>query len=73
MLTGRRKFNKYQKAKRSDTSESWVSLILFVMNLERLSTIAKDFLLYFKIAFFQMTSYIFKWNDRIDRLVKFKI
>ena len=37
------------RAKRSDTSESWISAIFFVMNLVRLCKVAKYFLLYLKI------------------------
>lgn len=36
------------RAKRRDTSESWVSAIFFVMNLVRLCKVAKYFLLYLK-------------------------
>ena len=42
------------RAKRSDTTKSWISAILFVMNLTRLVKLAKDFLLNF-IRFFYLT------------------
>jgi len=42
------------RAKRSDTSKSWVSAIFFVMNLVRLTNLAKDFLAFIVIGFYKL-------------------
>ena len=43
------------KAKRSDTSESWIACIFFVMNLVKLEKIAKQYAIFY--ALFKTTIY----------------
>lgn len=47
------------RAKRSDTSASWVSAIFFVMNLIQLTKLAKDFLLFLSSVIYRIIRGIF--------------
>jgi hypothetical protein len=57
------------RAKRSDTSKSWISAILFVMNLEKLFKTAEKqmaFIFYFVLNGIQkMYNRIFHWNEEV--------
>ena len=57
------------RAKRSDTSKSWISAIFFIMNLVRLTKLAKDFLFSFVSYFYRLFWIVFS-SIQNSKLIK---